>query len=149
MWRTALALRHHWQYQPQRRQSCCSCGSKKNIRALGVDIQEFLTPFPYGALNSLFSSAEKNAILLIQPALRDRYAYSLFSAKESVLKCCYYAFDCLLELSSINITMQLNQNIFFAHILDHSISQFFFEKCKPVGQVRFDQSHVYTGIWLY
>ncbi|QOJ24570.1 MAG: 4-phosphopantetheinyl transferase family protein [Gammaproteobacteria bacterium] len=142
-------MRYYRQHQPQRRQSGCGSGSKKNIRALGVDIQEFLTPFPYSTLNNLFSAAEKNAILLTQPALRDQYAYSLFSAKESVLKCCYYAFDCLLELNRINITMQLNQNIFFAHILDQSINQSFSKKCKPVGHAHFDQSHVYTGIWLY
>ncbi|MCC8996449.1 MAG: 4'-phosphopantetheinyl transferase superfamily protein [Nitrosomonas sp.] len=122
---------------------------KKNIRALGIDIQEFLTPFPYNTINSIFSSSEKNAILLIQLALRDRYAYSIFSAKESVLKCCYYAYSYLLELSCISITMHLNQNNFSVYIPEHSMKQSFFGKCKPVGHVYFDQSYIYTGFWLY
>lgn len=121
---------------------------KKDIHALGVDIQELLTPFPYSTLDSLFSSAEKNAILINQIAQRDRYAYSIFSAKESVLKCCYYAFDCLLELSLIDISMSLNQKNFFVHIRDRSLNRSFCEKYNPVGHVRFDRSHVYTGIWL-
>ncbi|MBS0484330.1 MAG: 4-phosphopantetheinyl transferase family protein [Proteobacteria bacterium] len=99
-------------------------------------------------MSNLFSAAEKNAILLTRPALRDLYAYSIFSAKESVLKCCYYAFDCVLELNSIHITMKMNENIFFASILDHSINQSFLEKCRPAGHIRCDPTHVYTAIWV-
>jgi len=86
--------------------------------------------------------------LLTQLALRDRYAYSIFSAKESVLKCCYYAFDCVPELNSINITMKMKENIFFANILDHSTNQSFLKNGKTVGHIRCDPTHVYTAIWL-
>jgi|GEM_PF-5412275 len=74
------------------------------------------------------------------------YAYSIFSAKESVFKCCYYALGSLLELSDIDITMNLAKGIFFVNIPQHPTCESFFYNSGPMGKISFDNSHIYTGI---
>ncbi|HTJ54296.1 MAG TPA: 4'-phosphopantetheinyl transferase superfamily protein [Nitrosospira sp.] len=121
----------------------------EHIRSLGVDIQEHGKPFPRDVLYSFFRSEEINAILKVQPTLISYHAYAIFSAKESVLKCCYTAFGYLLEFTDISIEMDLAGGNFSVRIPQHSIGEGFCNRNRLLsGQVSIDDSYIYTGIWL-
>lgn len=121
---------------------------KQHVRALGFDIQTYARPFPYDTLDTLFRLEEKQSILSIQPEFMDLYAYGIFSAKESVFKCCYSAFGCLLEWRDIVITLDWAKGIFFARTPQHPLCAPFFCNSGVNGRIFVDESYSYTGIWL-
>ncbi|WP_297325224.1 4'-phosphopantetheinyl transferase superfamily protein [Nitrosomonas sp.] len=121
---------------------------QQHVRTLGFDIQAYERPFPYDTLDMLFRPEEKQSILSIAPELMDLYAYSIFSAKESVFKCCYSAFGCLLEWCDIAITLDWVKGIFVARTPQHPICESFFDNSGLTGSIFIDNSCIYTGIWL-
>lgn len=121
---------------------------KQHVRALGFDIQTYEKPFPYDTLDTLFCPEEKQSILSIQPEFMDLCAYGIFSAKESVFKCCYSAFGCLLEWRDIVITLDWAKGTFFARTPQHPICESFFDSSGLMGNIFIDNSYIYTGVWL-
>jgi 4'-phosphopantetheinyl transferase EntD len=117
------------------------------IRAVGADIQMLAWPFPREALPFLFRPEEIRVILGAGPRHADHHAYAVFSAKESVMKCCCAAFGCLPEMTAVLIEMDLAEGIFRARTPGWPACGDF-HGSGVAGRVGFDGSHVLTGIWL-
>ncbi len=118
------------------------------IRSVGIDIQKRLKPFPFNIIHKLYRAEEMGAFLKIPSISLDLYSYSVFSAKESVFKCCYMVFDYFLSFSDIVIELDLEKGVFMATTPDlphWKVSSF----CHGInGRVYFDLEYVYSIIWL-
>jgi len=122
--------------------------SFNRIKAVGVDIQARNKPFPASIIPSYFHRQEIHHHLRSQPGLVDLYIYAVFSAKESVLKCCYTAFGCLLEFADILIAMNLAEGCFYASTPHHPKCGQFYNKSGVMGRIGFDRYYVFTSVWL-
>ncbi len=119
----------------------------QQIRSVGVDIQEYKQPFPSRVLRSVFSSKEIYAILKVQTSLMDIYAYSVFSAKESVFKCCYSAFGRLLNFTDISININFEEGSFYAYT-SADMGENKLNKLAFKGRISFDNLYVTSIVWL-
>jgi 4'-phosphopantetheinyl transferase EntD len=122
--------------------------SLTQIRAVGVDIQAHSEPFPAGVIYAHFHREEIHYLMSSLPRLADIHAHAIFSAKESVFKCCYTAFGCLLEFTDIVIEMNLAGGFYYARTPRHPKCERFFNKPGVRGAIGFDSHYIYNAVWL-
>jgi 4'-phosphopantetheinyl transferase EntD len=115
-----------------------------NVQAIGVDIQYCEPPFPRQSFTTLLRPQEIRTILDAPAELADQYAYSIFAAKESALKCVYGASGHWLEFTDILIDLNLADGWFLLSIP----SKRAFSLPGWLGRVYFDGAYVVTVTWL-
>ncbi|WP_195880822.1 4'-phosphopantetheinyl transferase family protein [Methylomonas albis] len=116
----------------------------EDIQALGVDIQYYDRPFPDQTFATLFRHQEIRSILSAQRGLADRFAYSIFASKESVIKCIYNAFGYWLDFTDILIEIDLTRGWFLISIPKKRA----FNRPGWFGRVYFDTAYISTATWL-
>lgn len=120
---------------------------KTNIQGIGLDLQK-RGIFPSAVLSVLFHDDEVASFLNIPSDLADLYAYAIFSAKESAIKCFYAAYRYLAHLNEIVIAMDWSSGTFSAFIPATQDSKSFISDLELKGHVGFDERYVFSSAWL-
>ena len=119
---------------------------KTHILGIGIDIQE-RGIFPAAVLSVLFHRDEVSSFLSIPANLSDLYAYSIFSAKESAIKCFYAASQYLANLNEIVIAMDWMGGTFKAFIPAARDPKLLISDFELMGRVGFDRHYVFSLAW--
>ncbi|TXI37128.1 MAG: 4'-phosphopantetheinyl transferase superfamily protein [Nitrosomonas sp.] len=119
---------------------------KTNIQGIGLDLQK-REIFPSAVLSVLFHDEEVASFLSIPSDLADLYAYAIFSAKESAIKCFYAARQYLAHLNEIVIAMDWSSGTFSAFIPATQNPKSFTSDLELMGRVGFDERYVFSAAW--
>ena len=119
---------------------------KTNIRSIGLDLQK-REIFPAAVLSVLFHDDEVASFLNVPSDLSDLYAYAIFSAKESAIKCFYVAHQYLAHLNEIVIAMDWINGTFSAFIPAIQDSKPLISDLELTGRVGFDEHYVFSAAW--
>lgn len=120
---------------------------KTNIQGIGLDLQKRAI-FPSAVLSVLFHDDEVASFLSIPTDLADLYAYAIFSAKESAIKCFYAAREYLAYLNEIVIAMDWINGTFRAFIPATQNPKSLISDLELMGRVGFDERYVFSAAWL-
>ncbi len=123
--------------------------SSNIVQGIGFDIQNKRMPFPSRVLSILFHSKEIAPFLAVPPQISDLYAYAVFSAKESVIKCFYTAFGDLVDLNNIVLEMNLWNGKFIAFISDDRNCKLSTLGQKLTGRIGFNKDYVFSVAWYF
>lgn len=120
---------------------------KTNIQGIGLDLQK-REIFPSAVLSVLFHDDEVASFLNIPSDLADLYAYAIFSAKESAIKCFYAAHQYLAHMNEIVIAMDWSNGTFSAFIPATQNPKPLISDLELTGRVGFDERYVFSATWL-
>lgn len=116
-------------------------GQNNKIDAIGIDVER-IDPTISESVWSIVCSPEELQIIKQQPIdQRNRYAFALFSAKESTAKCIYSKYGVKKGLIDIPITLNLRHGT-FSTLSDRS------EHHHWQGRIEIDKNFIYSGLWL-
>jgi len=113
------------------------------VRGLGLDVECRARPFPLEALPVVAVPQEQDWLAALPPTWRETAAYSLFSAKESTIKCLYSAGLPLLHFTQFTVRPDLARGCFAACGLPGGPSL----PAGMRGRLGWDENHVFTGAW--
>lgn len=121
----------------------------KTIQGIGFDIQDKRIPFPSRILSILFHRDETASFLAVPPQISDLYAYAVFSAKESAIKCFYTVLGEVVDLNNIVLEMNLWNGEFAAVISNDRNCKLSTSAHKLTGRIGFNKDYVFSVSWYF
>lgn len=115
-----------------------------SIQGIGLDIQNMYVIFPSSVLSILLHDDEVSAFLSVPEKLSDLYAYAIFSAKESAIKCFYTIFGYLVNLNEVVVEMNVVKGKFKASVPTNQDAP----SLKLNGRIGFNEDYVFSAAWL-
>lgn len=111
--------------------------------AIGIDVEKLTEEVDEKMWDLVCDDVEKQRLQNIPVSNRSEYCFSLFSAKESVIKCLYpYLSKKYWPMfNDISIELDLAVEQFIATVCGNQDGQF-------SGRIVSDNKYIYTGVWL-